>query len=142
MGRKGKYTLEMPEKIRHWCMDGLTEKQICGKIGISEQAFSVWKHKYIELVEALKSGKEPVDNSVEDTLLKRAMGYDYEEVSTSVQSKGGDQYTEVKKVKKHIPPDVTAIIFWLKNRRPGAWRDKHELTGSINIHQITGMKVD
>ena len=23
-----------------------------------------------------------------------------------------------------MPPDVTAAIFWLKNRKPGAWRDK------------------
>jgi hypothetical protein len=27
---------------------------------------------------------------------------------------------------KHRPPDTTAQIFWLKNRRPGRWRDKIE----------------
>ena len=27
---------------------------------------------------------------------------------------------------KHIPPDTTAQIFWLKNRRPDRWRDKPE----------------
>ena len=30
---------------------------------------------------------------------------------------------------KHIPPDTTAQIFWLKNRRPGTWRDKPEPPG-------------
>ena len=25
-----------------------------------------------------------------------------------------------------MPPDVTAQIFWLKNRRPDRWRDKVE----------------
>jgi hypothetical protein len=24
---------------------------------------------------------------------------------------------------EHVPPDVTACIFWLKNRDPTAWRD-------------------
>ena len=27
-------------------------------------------------------------------------------------------------VKKHVPPDVGAIAFWLKNRRPDKFRDK------------------
>ena len=27
---------------------------------------------------------------------------------------------------KHYPPDVTACIFWLKNRCPDEWRDRHE----------------
>jgi hypothetical protein len=24
---------------------------------------------------------------------------------------------------EHVPPDVTACIFWLKNRDPAHWRD-------------------
>jgi hypothetical protein len=27
-----------------------------------------------------------------------------------------------------VPSDVTACIFWLKNRRPDLWRDKHDMT--------------
>lgn len=135
MGRKSKYTEDIPEKVREWCKDGLIESQICKKIGISTQAFAKWKHKYVDLVEALKSGKEKVDDGVENTLLKRAMGYDYEEITTSVQNKGKEQNTEVKKVKKHIVPDVTAQIFWLKNRRPAKWREKNEVV--IEDHRKT-----
>ena len=29
-----------------------------------------------------------------------------------------------KKTKKHIPPDTTAIIYWLNNRKPKDWRNK------------------
>ncbi|CYX44282.1 HNH endonuclease [Streptococcus suis] len=31
-----------------------------------------------------------------------------------------------KRVKKHVPADTTAMIFWLKNRKPDLWRDKRE----------------
>ena len=27
-------------------------------------------------------------------------------------------------IAKHVAPDTTAQIFWLKNRRPDRWRDK------------------
>jgi hypothetical protein len=28
---------------------------------------------------------------------------------------------------KHYPPDTTACIFWLKNRKPREWRNRTEL---------------
>jgi hypothetical protein len=36
---------------------------------------------------------------------------------------------------EHIPPDVIACIFWLKNRRPELWRDKHDVehSGEVGI---------
>lgn len=33
-----------------------------------------------------------------------------------------------KKVVKPVNPDVTAQIFWLKNRKPEMWRDKQDIT--------------
>ena len=32
-----------------------------------------------------------------------------------------------KRVKKQVAPDVTAQIFWLKNRKPAEFRDKHDV---------------
>lgn len=39
-------------------------------------------------------------------------------------------------IEKDVPPDTTAAIFWLKNRKPEEWRDKHEteLSGGLNVH--------
>jgi hypothetical protein len=43
----------------------------------------------------------------------------------------------VKRVIKSQAPDVTAQIFWLKNRQPKEWRDKVEVhnehAGTIKI---------
>lgn len=57
---------------------------------------------------------------MENALYKRALGYDAEE--TKVEVENGKK--KITRVTKHVPPDVTAAIFWLKNRKPGAWRDK------------------
>jgi len=80
------------------------------------------------LSEALKRGKAPVDQQVENALFKNAMGYDYEETITEIEDLGnGKQKKHIRKVMKHRPPDTTAQIFWLKNRRPDRWRDKQDV---------------
>lgn len=104
-----------------WSRDGLTDEQLADKIGISPSTLYEWKNKYSEISEALKKGKEIVDIQVENALLKRALGYDYQEEKIEKSKKDG---VKVVQTIKHIPPDTTAQIFWLKNRRPDKWRDR------------------
>ena len=104
-----------------WSRDGLTDEQLADKIGISPSTLYEWKNKYSEISEALKKGKEIVDIQVENALLKRALGYDYQEEKIEKSKKDG---ARVVQTIKHIPPDTTAQIFWLKNRRPDKWRDR------------------
>ena len=107
--------------LEGWARDGLTDEQISRKIGIAPGTLYRWIEAHREIGEAIKKGKAPVDIEVENALLKRALGYDYEEVATEMY---GDGKKHVRKVKKHVPPDVGAIAFWLKNRRPDKFRDK------------------
>ncbi|MGQ7112292.1 hypothetical protein ACUOFC_32080 [Escherichia sp. TWPC-MK] len=73
----------------------------------------------------MAKGKEVSDREVENALFKRATGYTYEEVIVEREEKDGAfQSVETKRVKRQVPPDSTAIIFWLKNRKPQAWRDR------------------
>lgn len=117
-------------RLEGWARDGLTDKQIAEKkIGISERAFSRWKKEYPSIYSALKKGKEPVDRKVENTLLKRALGYDYEEVVVEItEDEQGRKTTHRKQITKHALPDVTAQIYWLNNRMPEKWRNKREIT--------------
>lgn len=108
-------------RLEGWARDGLTDEQIARNVGINPATLYKWIERFHEIGEALKRGKAPVDFEVENALRKRALGYDYEEVITEMY---GDGKKHVKKVKRHVPPDVTAQIFWLKNRRPDRWRDK------------------
>jgi hypothetical protein len=123
---------EVKEKlmqIEAWCRDGLTDEQIYHNLGISKDTFYRYKKEHNDLSDALKRGKEVIDIQVENSLLKRAMGYTYEEVTKeSIMDGETGKYTlkVTKIVKKEVQPDTTAQIFWLKNRKPAEWRDKHE----------------
>lgn len=88
-------------------------------MGINPATLYVWKNKYPEISEALKKGKEVIDIQVENALLKRALGYDFQEERIEKSAKDG---IKIIQTVKHIPPDVTAQIFWLKNRNPDKWR--------------------
>lgn len=108
-------------RLEGWARDGLTDEQIARNVGINPATLYKWIERFSEIGEALKRGKAPVDFEIENALRKRALGYDYEEVITEMY---GDGKKHIKKVKRHVPPDVTAQIFWLKNRRPDRWREK------------------
>lgn len=105
--------------IQGMARDGLTQQQIADNLGISIDTLIENKKKYSEFNNALKKGKEVIDFEVENALLKRALGYEYEEETY-------ENGILTKKVKKHVAPDTTAQIFWLKNRKPNTWKDKVE----------------
>lgn len=123
-GRKDKWDqLEMDDKlilVEGWARDGLIDEEICEKLGVGKTTFYKWKKEKTEFAEALKKGKEVVDRQVENALLKAALGYEYEE--QALTNKG-----EVVMLRKYQPPNTTAAIFWLKNRKPDVWRDKQQL---------------
>ena len=116
--------------LEGWARDGLTDEQIAGNIGINTSTLYDWKNKFPKISEALKKGKEVVDIQVENALLKRALGYDFQETRVEKSDKDG---TKIIQTLKHIPADATAQIFWLKNRRPDKWRDKPEIPGDYDI---------
>lgn len=123
--------------VENWAKDGLTDKQIAYNLGISEDTFYEYKKKHSEFSEALKKGKEVVDYEVENALLKRALGYEYEEKTyeTSYDERTGKSIERLtKRTTKQVAPDTTAQIFWLKNRKTREWRDKQQIehSGEIN----------
>lgn len=107
---------------------GATDIEISQELGISRSTLSEWKKKYIEISDTLKENKNIADSYVENSLYKRANGYEYEETETiEIKDKDGNVIkTKNKKTKKQIAPDVTAQIFWLKNRQKERWRDVKE----------------
>lgn len=131
---KGKYIYWLtPEgllKLSAWARDGLTDEQIAGNMGISRSTLNEWKKNYPDISDTLKKGKEVVDFQVENALLKRALGYSYDEVTKEICENAKTGQTEMRVTKivtKEIVPDTTAQIFWLKNREPEKWRDRQEM---------------
>lgn len=117
-------------RLEAWARDGLTDEQIAKNCGIGVRTLYTWKTVHQPIQQALKRGKELVDIEVENALFKRAMGYSYEEVTIERRNIGKDEdglifeMVETKRVTKEVQPDVTAQIFWLKNRKPDKWRDR------------------
>lgn len=123
---KGKFHIWLQEdnliRIESWARMGLTNEQIAKNIGVNADTFYTWLKKYPEISESIKKGKAPIDFEVENALFKRAIGYEYEEVETTIEEIDGKQRKRIKKIKKVALPETSAMIFWLKNRKPEQWR--------------------
>lgn len=115
--------------IERWKRNGASEEEIAKRLGIAYSTFNLYKAQKSELSEALKKGAEVVDAEVENALLKRALGYEYDEITKERNGEG--ELVVTKTVRKQIVPDVTAQIFWLKNRCPDKWRDKTQVEASV-----------
>lgn len=80
---KGKYEYWLTPDglllLQAWARDGLTDEQIADKLGVVPSTLYEWKKRFSEISETLKGGKEIVDTEVENALLKRALGYSYNE---------------------------------------------------------------
>lgn len=123
---KGKYHEWLQQDnllmIEGWARQGLTDEQIASNIGIGTTTFYTWVDRFPVIRESLKKGKAPVDFEVENALYKRAVGFEYEEVETLIEEVNGEKKKKVKRTKRTALPDTSAIIFWLKNRKPEQWR--------------------
>ena len=128
-GRPTKYDSHNSPRLAYaMALAGRTDKQISEFLEIAESTLNLWKDKYPYFMESLKKGREEPDDRVERSLYERAIGYNNPNAVKIFMPAGADEpvyapFTE------HIAPDVTAQIFWLKNRRPDRWRDRQEITG-------------
>lgn len=122
-GRPTAYREEYNERVTRYALLGLSDLEMAGLFGVSEQTFNAWKNKYPAFLEALLEGKEEADAKVARALYNRATGYEYNDVHVSVYQ--GD-VTETP-VTRHVSPDTGAAALWLKNRRSSKWRDRQEI---------------
>lgn len=117
-----KYKPEFANRAAIACQVGLTDREIAIVFGVHLNTIVQWRHEHPEFAEAMHSGKSLPDDRVERTLYHRAIGYTYD-AEEVFQYQGKIVRT---KVVKHVPPDPTSMIFWLKNRRRNEWRDVHK----------------
>ena len=119
--------------MQGWARNGLTDEQIAHNMGITAKTLYEWKNKYSVICEALKESKEVADLQVENVLYKSAIGHKIKlkkpmkvRIEKSVPDKGKIVEEKVVYVDEetYIPPNVTAQIYWLKNRRRNVWQDK------------------
>ncbi len=105
------------EEIKDWCRNGATDEEIAKRLGISRDSLYEYKKQFSDFSDILKKNKDFVDLEVENALLQSALN-----------------------------GNITAQIFWLKNRRPDKWRDKpteekderESVSVNITIEDLSG----
>jgi hypothetical protein len=132
-GRPSSFKPEYVEQARKLTQLGATDREVAEFFDVAESTVSLWKNTHPEFSEALKLGKEASDNRVEKSLYRRAVGYSYdaEKIFTYEGEPVRVPYVE------HVPPDTTACIFWLKNRRRDEWRDRVDATAKVVRDVVT-----
>lgn len=124
-----------------WARDGLTDEDIAHNIGISRSTLKEWKKKIPAISATLNTNKAIADIRVENALFKKAIGCTVEEkVISKIKNPDGTVIETERTVERELPPDTTAGIFWLKNRKPKDWRDKQEVELSGNVGMTDALK--
>jgi len=127
MGRPSGYKPEYARVAAKLCKLGATDPDLAEAFGVNTTTIWRWTSAHEDFCNALKVGKAHADDKVERSLFQKAVGYTYD--SEKVFQFQGEVVRA--QTREHVPPDTTACIFWLKNRRRDDWRDKldHEHTG-------------
>ena len=132
-GAKGKYKEWLTEDglltIESWASDGLTNEDIAHNMGIARQTLNVWSKKYPSINDAIKKGRQPVVRELENSLIKKAKGFEYTETTTEMWvGEDGEKKQKVSKHTRYSPPDSSALMFLLKNYKPNKYRNYNDLT--------------
>ena len=131
--------------LEAWARDGLTDEQIAHNIGINKKTLYDWKNRFSNFSNALKKSKEVVDIEVENALKERATGCVKEIKKVfKVKQEYFDEYgrkcykeeLQTRTEEIYVPADVTAQIYWLKNRKRDVWRDKPENTDNTALDKL------
>jgi len=120
VGRPGAYDINYNEQALQLCLLGATDEQLADFFGITETTLNRWKKKYPEFTIALNRGKIQADMQVASNLYKLANGY---QMTESVTTEKDGKSTTVTTVKNY-PPSLTAIQYWLRNRKKDNWSNK------------------
>ena len=134
-GRKSKYDLMVKphiKQIEEWAKNGATEKEICDALGIAQSTFYEYKKRYSELSNALRTGRQCIVLDIKAALLKKALGFEYEE-KRGVKKDGALVSMEV--YVRYSPPDTTAAAMLLRNYDKD-WRDKDSASTDFKRQEI------
>lgn len=126
-GAPSKYDPGMhPRMAASLAKRGATDREIADVMGVSASTLYRWQAEHPEFRESLKAAKAVADAVVEDSLYRRAVGCEVTDVRVTLNPDGSKVTVTTT---RQLPGDVTACIFWLKNRQPKLWRDHPEADG-------------
>ena len=141
-GQPTKYRPEMCEQAYKLCLLGATNAQLADFFSVNEDSIMAWIKKHKAFGDAVTRGKKIADAEVAQSLYHRAKGYSHEDTQINVVNVKGEPKTVRNTYTKQYAPDVTACIFWLKNRDRENWRDVKQIDGKVkHDHEYTDLEL-
>lgn len=134
--KNSKYKPEYDELAFNYCSLGADDVKLAEMFNVSKTTINNWKNVHPSFLDSLKRGKEDHDiRKVEKSLLNRALGYDW----TEDKQEDGTNGSKTTTVNKHVPADVAAIVFYLRNRNREKWSnnplmDNNDDTNNLNVN--------
>lgn len=127
-GRPSDYRKEYAHLAYRFTLLGHTDAELAVDFGVAESTINRWKLAHPEFCESIKRGRTPADCDVVESLYKRACGFTKRMVKM-FQYNGEvieHEYDE------YFPPEVGAMVYWLKNRQRALFRDRPEISVEVN----------
>lgn len=133
-GAPTKYKTEYNEQVYKLCLLGAIDEELADFFDVCVATINNWKKESPEFLASIKKGKQIADAEVAEKLFQRAIGYSHDEEKIFCQDGKIIRADTIK----HYPPEVIALLFWLKNRQPNNWREKteHDHGGKVEIVRI------
>lgn len=120
--------------IQSWANDGLTDAEICKKMGIAVTTLWRWCNQEEKIRNAIIRGRDTMTMEVENMMYKCAMGFSYKEQQLT---RDGD----IVEVERYYEPSQEAQKFILTNRRKDKWKSKQEVALEAQVEAQTTIKV-
>jgi len=106
---------------------GSTTDELAEFFRVAARTITSWMHEYPAFRDAVTQGAVSANMTVMQRLYRQALGFTYMGEKVFYDGRRGKIVRTT--VREYVQPSETAQIFWLKNRMPDKWRDKHELSG-------------
>lgn len=147
-----KYNKRILKIIERNLVEGRNQKETCAAAGITEETFYKWKKQkgeFSELLEAIDEQKwERIRHMLPAATDKLVNGFDIDVVEQVGTSSGTDdagnpkmKIKEVRKTKKHFPPNAAFVQFVMKNLDEKKFSDRQEMKHSGSIeHKVSSTK--
>lgn len=139
-GRPTDFKASFVKQAEKLCQLGATDQELADFFEVDARTIYRWKHDHDAFCQALKAGKDIADERVERSLYQRAIGYEQDEVKIFMPANSPSPVYAPFRAK--VAPDVTAAIFWLKNRRKDEWRDKQEVDHTSSDGTMTPTRIE
>lgn len=138
-GRKSIYDTHIKphiKEIEKAVKNGATVKEIANALGIAESTLNKYKAEKKELTAAFMCGRANIIIEIRGALLKKALGFEYEEEKMiGRKDKKGKNVVVVEKYKRYCPPSETAAAMLLRNYDDN-WIDKDNITTQLKQQEM------